>query len=947
MLNLQVLTTKTNLRLKTKLTILLSILYISAFSQDLPPIVNYAPITYGAGNQNWMISQDQNQFVFFANNEGLLEFNGSIWRLYPSPNETIVRSVKIIGDKIYTGSYMEFGFWKRETNGLLKYHSLSGYIKSKILDEEQFWNILNYDHWVIFQSLNRIYIYDTKNGSFKIIAPSSDIIKSFQTDSAIYFQTQHQGLFEIEAGKSKLISAQQFFKNNRIVNIFSTDEGLLIATQTNGFYKLSGTVLTKFNTQIDTDLDEGSVYSCELLSDGFALGTVSNGIFVISKEGKLKYHISQRKGLSNNTALSLFEDKEKNLWVGLDNGITCINLKSPIQSFVDDSGVLGTVYASQLYRGKLYVGTNQGLFYKTYQSNEDFHFVQGTKGQVWSLFVSDDTLFCGHDRGTYVVENGWAQSIFSKSGTWKFETVPGNKNLLLQGNYYGVSVLEKLNNQWQFRNKIIGFDYSSKFFEITNAFEIYVSHEYKGVYRLETDAKLQKVKSTTTTYDNPTKGKNSSLIKFNNAIYYAYKEGVFKLNDKTKQFEKEPLLSSVYEKDDYTSGKMIVDKSNKIWLFSKNYISYYSATKLSTQLKQNSIPIPVSLTNSMLGYENITQLSPSNYFFGTTDGYYTMNINDLVFKNYKVLISNVTTNVLNESIHNDIIDSEGQFHHNENNISFYYTVPEYNKYINAEYQYVLEGFQDNWSDWNIKSSVNFKNLPSGDYVFKVKAKFANSNLENTEVYAFTILKPWYGTNLAIIIYLILGIIINKLLFNEYNKYYRRQKEKLIEENNILLEIKELENEQQLMRLKNEQLSQDVDDINKELAASTMNLNSKNELLAFIQEDLKNTTEGESRSIKSVISTINKNITGKDSWSVFQEAFDKTDKDFLKTVKEIHPSLTANDLRLCAYLRLNLSSKEIAPLLNISVRSVEIKRYRLRKKMDLAHEQGLVEYILAV
>jgi AraC family chitin signaling transcriptional activator len=119
------------------------------------------------------------------------------------------------------------------------------------------------------------------------------------------------------------------------------------------------------------------------------------------------------------------------------------------------------------------------------------------------------------------------------------------------------------------------------------------------------------------------------------------------------------------------------------------------------------------------------------------------------------------------------------------------------------------------------------------------------------------------------------------------------------------------------------------------------------LLEFIKEDLKKTNSDENRSIKSVISTINKNITGKDSWSVFKEAFENTDKDFFKKVKELHPSLTSNDLRLCAYLRLNLTSKEIAPMLNISVRSVEIKRYRLRKKMELVHEQGLAEYILAV
>ena len=68
--------------------------------------------------------------------------------------------------------------------------------------------------------------------------------------------------------------------------------------------------------------------------------------------------------------------------------------------------------------------------------------------------------------------------------------------------------------------------------------------------------------------------------------------------------------------------------------------------------------------------------------------------------------------------------------------------------------------------------------------------------------------------------------------------------------------------------------------------------------------------------------------------MFKEAFNNADKDFIKKLKSIHPNLTPNDLRLCAYLRLNLSSKEIAPLLNISPRSVEVKRYRLRKKMEL-------------
>ena len=922
---------------------------ILSFSQELPPIIKYNPVTYNAGNQNWMVSQDKNHILYFANNEGLLEYNGTVWTLYKSTNETIIRSVKAIDDLIYTGSYMEFGYWKRMTNGRLTYTSLSDKIKNIIIDDEQFWNILNFDKWVVFQSLNRIYIYDLESKKFKIISPKNSITKIFKTDSAIYFQVFNEGLFEIENGKSQLVSDDLILKNNKIVNVFQDENGLIIHTQASGFYRLNKNSVSNFTTSADSELNHTSIYSSYQLSNGnFAVGTISDGIFIISSSGKIEYHISQTNGLSNNTVLSLFEDFDKNLWIGLDNGINCINLRSPVKSFSDDTGKLGTVYASILFNGKLYVGTNQGLFCKENNSQDSFQFVFGTKGQVWSLFVNQGTLFCGHDSGTFVIESNIAKCIFNQSGTWKFQTIP-NKNLLLQGNYYGISVLENNNGQWVFRNKIAGFGYSSKYFELSSSnHEIYVSHEYKGIFKFTIDNNFTKAKKIIK-LNSPPKGKNASLIKYNNAIYYTYKEGVFKLNNKNQTFEKDSLLSNILTKDEYTSGKMIVDKSNKIWFFSKNYIYYFYRNKLNYKLKQNTIPIPSKFTNSLTGYENISQLNNSEYFIGTTDGYYTINLNDLSFKNYTVFISTISVNKLNEKAKDISILDQGELHYDQNNIAFYYSVAEFNKYINAEYQYKLEGFQDNWSQWSTKSSINFKNLSPGDYKFIVRSKIANSNLENTAVYKFTILKPWYRTNFALFIYF-LGLIYLAFFINKrYKNYYHKQRIKLIDENNLLLEIKELENEQQLMKLRNDQLSLDVDAKNKELAFSTMSLLKKDELLSVIKEDLKKTADdgNKSMSIKSVISTITKNINNEDSWNIFKDAFDTVDKDFLKKLKTMHPLLTPNDLRLCAYLRLNLSSKEIAPLLNISVRSVEIKRYRLRKKMNLNHENGLAEYILSV
>ena len=145
--------------------------------------------------------------------------------------------------------------------------------------------------------------------------------------------------------------------------------------------------------------------------------------------------------------------------------------------------------------------------------------------------------------------------------------------------------------------------------------------------------------------------------------------------------------------------------------------------------------------------------------------------------------------------------------------------------------------------------------------------------------------------------------------------------------------------------KNLDLQKDIEAKNRELGMSAMNLVKRNELLGHIKKELS--TAKNIEDISKVIKLINRNLNTNDDWKLFEEAFNTADKDFIKKLKTLHSNLTSNDLRLCTYLRLNLSSKEIAPLLNISLRSVEVKRYRLRKKMNLPHEASLTDYILAL
>lgn len=915
------------------------------FGQEIPPIEIFSNSAYDAENQNWSISQGSNKFIYVANNNGLLEYNGAHWQLYPSPNSTIIRSVSVIDDLIYTGCYMEFGYWKHNQFGELTYTSLSSQIKDELIEDEQFWNIIAIDDWILFQSLNRIYSFNKLDKSFKIINSNTRLTKMVKVDHTIYFQKLNDGVYTIEKGQGKLINGDTVLKENTIVNIFDHNGLTLIQTQEKGFYVLDKGELSPWDIPAKDFLSKLSVYcSVKLKDNRFALGTISNGIVFLKANGELDYRINKSKGISNNTVLSIHQDVDENIWLGLDNGINCINTNSPFRLFEDENGVLGTVYTSAIKNDILYLGTNQGLFYRPYRSDQDFKLIDGTKGQVWCLVEYDNMLFCGHDDGTYQINADKAVLIAHAPGTWMIK--PHN-DVLIQGNYNGLNVLEKQSGTWQLKHKVKGFDISSKHFDFLNDTEVFVNHEYKGVYKL----KLNKDFSEVLEISNDStiqKGLNSSVVKYENDILYAYKDGVFKYNTTNQVFEKDSVLSLLYDRESYISGKLIADKNNKrLWGFSENSISYVTRGQLSNTQEIYSLALPHQILKMMIGYENISHIQDEKYLIGTSVGYMIIDLNKIEATDLDVSINSIKNYNLQSKKKLVNMQENQEFPNAFNNFQFTFSTPSYHKLSKPEYSFQLEGIYNKWSEWSTDASVLFENLPYGDYTFNVNARVGGIEAKNISSYSFSIKKPWFLTNVMILIYVISFVLLSVLIHNVYKAYYKKQKEQLVSKNKREIELKQLENEQQLMQLNNEKLKQDIENKNRELAISTMSLIKKNEFLSNIKEELKTANEKDNAELKPVIKIIDKNLNNTDDWKFFQEAFNNADKDFLKKVKSKHPNLTPNDLKLCAYLRLNLSSKEIAPLLNISPRSVEVKRYRLRKKMDLPHESSLTNYILEI
>ena len=561
--------------------------------------------------------------------------------------------------------------------------------------------------------------------------------------------------------------------------------------------------------------------------------------------------------------------------------------------------------------------------------------IEGMGEQTWSLVEIDGELFCGHTKGTFIINGSKAKKIDGTFGSWTFRKSNTN-NLIFEGNYTGINVLEKVNSEWTLRNSLEGYDISARFFEVSDNNEIYVCHGYKGVYRLTLSPYLQSLKNVSLLEDISIEG-NPSVAKFNNKIYYHNQYGIYNI-DNNGDF----VIDSTLSKAANPTGLMLTEK-DKLWVFSDDNIYYAYNDDVTNNLKINSVAVPINLRQTV--FDNVSNSVDEQYVIGTKNGYISMNLNS-----YDIIEENFTINRIEaNSINSDplILDLNDNLYldYETNNISFNYGTTNYQLFNKNEYQYRLIGYNEKWSDWSDENNTSFNNLQYGNYTFEVKNKIGESVNSKINKVNFTINRPWYLSNFMFINYsLIIGLMI--FITNRYTRnYYLKKEIRLAQINKRKLEIKEFERKQELINIENEKLQQDVESKSRELAVSTMSMIKKNQFLSKIKDDLKKVSD--LQKIKNVIKTIDRNLNNEDDWKFFEEAFNNADKEFLKKIKTAHPNLTNNDLKLCAYLRLNLSSKDIAPLLNISLRSVEIKRYRLRKKMDLSHNEGLTDYILSL
>ncbi len=961
------------MKLPAKIVVILvfavSIFHAAASTGSIP-VRNFTRQDYGGGTQNWCIVQDSLGRMLVGNREGLLIFDGCRWQKYTLPNFTTVRSVMYDNatGRIYAGGSEEFGYFEPDrVTGILSYHSLIDKFGASHPPFTEIWKIFKKDERVWFQADSHLFSYDGKR--LDIITVDGRISHSALINGYIYVGFVDGRLKRVETGDLAELAGAQPLANNKIVSIlpFGNSGGLLVGTSINGLYisRRHDDPFVPLTNDINDFLINNQMFCGASNGDVYIFGTVNDGAVIHDiKTGDTNY-INRNSGMQNNTVLVASFDMSGNIWLGLDNGIDYANYNSPVTNLIGINDEAGAGYTSILRDGRLYLGTNQGLYslpYPTAASPQPLSLKHELQGQIWSVTDGDDTFFVAADAGVYYRQGDRFVHVDNVPGAHKVILLKNRPGLALASTYTGFYLLERTGNTWQSLGRVRGYDDIGGDVVEAPGGDLWLAHWRKGVYRLVL---------------------NADEGRFTLCRLYTQREGLPDNHDnRVLVYDGRPVFTGrngFYTLDDATDSIVADGRLNHMLGTGRSGMLFYLAPGLLTFLPDNGPEIirvqhdgsalidTLSFKHlshrSIPGYVHFNYISPHEVVMSTQEGFVNLDIDravahdrslgpfiSLVYANRDSLVYSAAPGV----------EPKLTLPCTLNSLRFDFALPDYNSTGVIEFSTYLENYDKDWSPYSTESSVDFTQLSEGTYTLHLRARDANTNALYETDFSVTILPPWFRTTLAKCIYLLLLTIVlfvTVLFIRRWNHNTRRRIEARQEQEMAELrrrsEQEALVKDYEIATLKSEQLEQDIKHKSGQLSSTTMNLIRKNEILNDIAgkiskiQSVTSTLPGAHEAhmmLARIQSSIAENISHDDDWNTFTRNFDVVYQNFNRRLDELHPNLSPADKRICCYIKMGLSSKDIAPLVNISYKSVEMARYRMRKKIGLDPEMSLTDYL---
>jgi len=751
---------------------------------------------YGFNNNNYSVIQDFNGILYIGNSNGIIQYDGNNWEIIKIPG---IPYMDITNEGvIYAGGNNAFGYISNENSNKPIFISL----EDSLHPSNSFGQIKQvYAHLneIYFCNGQKVFKYDGKSIS---IADQSKKLQLFKVHHEIYLEVNSSGLYKLIGDKFQLLPGSRTFKGKDIIDILPYNEQLLIKTANDkGFFLFDNFSVDKFNTDADEFMEEAVYISGAELSDGsYALGTALEGIIVINKKGKILTHIDENSGLFNSSINKLFAGQKGNLWALHDQGISRIEIPSPYSYFNKNHGLRGNVKSVIRFNNKLYVATTLGVYFLDYDKDingciQCFNFqkIDEIKSLCYEFHQVLDKLFVTSAKGIYEIVDDKALMFYNREFDEITSVLKSKKNPLYiyigHNNGFsavrivqGILIIEKKHPEIHGKILSIAEDVKGS---------IWLSSESMGIYKI---GPFDKYSASAKSTFFPTLDSFKSELDWINlsstsrGILFSTSEGIYRFEEENETFFKDTSIGIDFINRKNWVHPIVEDNQNRLWLnvIGKNntpnetFMRDYKNDSLKTLH-----PLPINRLEDFL----ITSIHPENdgiVWFGGFEGLIRLDLKEKPNYNkpYPVLLHNI-------SIGKDSVFYQLAFGKNEisqkadvkisfrlNSVNFRFSAPHYESEDQIAFQYKLEGFDEDWSNWTSTNFKEYTNLFEGKYTFKLRAKNIFETLSNEESFSFIIVPPFYRTKLSFLIYIITAILLFVLIGKWREYYFARERFKL-------------------------------------------------------------------------------------------------------------------------------------------------------------------------
>ncbi len=743
----------------------------------VPYIQNFSPKDYQGGTQNFSIVQDQRGLIYVGNSWGVLVYDGVSWRLIALPNQSTVRSLRLVNDRIYAGAVDELGYLEADANGRLTYVSLLHAIPEEHRNFKDVYTIISFGDDLLFRTRRKL--FRLSDGRIHIWESDADLRGAYVIDGNLYIEHLQLGLTLFGNDSLQSLPGGEVFSDISITAMLPHDDsGILICTLNDGLYLYDGTGIRKMHTPADEVLYQNQVRDGIALPDGlYAFGTRS-GAIIIDNAGNICQVVNKTTGLLDELTISLSSDRQGGIWLALNNGIARVEMPSPVSRFQDASGLGSFVGDILRHNGRIYTTTDRGVYYldETDYPLALFKPVTGITSLSWSLLTVGEQLLVGNQEAIFKITGTNAERVTDLSAIRLHRSMQ-DSTILFAGLLEGLAVLKFENESWRTLGRIPTINE-----RITAIVEDYRGYLWLGtqnegilkisLHPIDDQTEIQRVSDIVLGADIERFGERHGLPSGPTTPSAVGKRIVFKTTKGLRQFDAvrqlfipDSTYGTIFADTLCWINHIRTDQNENVWIVAGKGLKNYNGTALlqsdGTYRWQETPFLRMNdLGRVYFSYPETNRV----VWFGGAEG--IARYSSDIPKDYRTDYATVIRYVSGISV--DSIYYSGaspgrsphpEIKHTDNSLRFEFSALSYDDPSANRYQVWLEGFDEDWSNWSSDTKKDYTGLPAGTYNFRVRGKNIYDHVSREDVFSFTILHPWYQTWWALLVYTLIGGLI--------------------------------------------------------------------------------------------------------------------------------------------------------------------------------------------